>query len=57
MIMNGKPEDRVRDSPFDCHFIKEKILLSWAKVGFVPFSRNCLKNIKVRNELGQHTKD
>ncbi|KAI2500983.1 hypothetical protein MHU86_13457 [Fragilaria crotonensis] len=57
MIVNGKPEDQLSDRPFHCHFTKEKILWSWAKVGFVPFSRNCLKNTKVRKELGQHQKD
>jgi hypothetical protein len=57
MIVNGKPDDRLCDRPFECHFTKEKILWSWAKVGFVPFSRSCLKNVKVRKELGQHTKD
>ncbi len=56
-IVNGVPDDRLCDRPFDCHFTKEKILTSWAKVGFVPFSRNCLKNVKVRKELGQHIKD
>lgn len=56
-IVNGVPDDRLCDRPFDCHFTKEKVLASWAKVGFVPFSRNCLNNVKVRKELGQHIKD
>ena len=30
---------------------------SWKKVGFVPFTRSCLSNKRVRRELGQHTKD
>ena len=47
-IVNGKPDKRLCDRPFDCHFTKEEVLWSWAKVGFVPFSRNCLKNVKVR---------
>ena len=56
-IVNGRPDDDARDRPFDCHFTKEKILWSWAKVGFVPFTRNCLNNKRVRKELGQHTAD
>ncbi|KAI2513446.1 hypothetical protein MHU86_920 [Fragilaria crotonensis] len=56
-IVNGMPGDDLCDRPFDCHFSKEKILWSWAKVGFVPFTRSCLKNTKVRKELGQHNKD
>jgi hypothetical protein len=56
-IVNGVPDDDLCDRPFDCHFTKERILWSWAKVGFVPFTRNCLRNGKVRKELGQHDKD
>ena len=56
-IVNGSPDDPIKDRPFDCHFSKTKILSSWAKIGFVPFTRNCLKNPKVRKELGQPTRD
>ena len=56
-IVNGQSGDEVSDRPFNCHFTREKILWSWAKVGFVPFTRNCLTNKRVRKELGQHTKD
>jgi len=56
-IVNGKPEDDGCDRPFDWIFTKKKILGSWAKVGLVPFTRNCLKDKKVRKELGQHTED
>jgi hypothetical protein len=56
-IVNGTPDDDLRDRPFDSNFSKEKILLAWNKVGFVPFNRNCLKNKKVRKELGQHIRD
>ena len=56
-IVNGQPDDEVTDRPFDCHFTREKILWSWKKVGFVPFTRNCLTNKRVRKELGQYTKD
>jgi hypothetical protein len=56
-IVNGKPEDNRCDKPFDWIFTKEKIQKSWAKVGFVPFTRNCLKDKKVRKELGQQTEN
>ena len=58
-IVNGKPGDDLCDRPFDCHFTKEKVLSSWAKVVgfFVPFTRRCLENPKVRNELGQDKTD
>jgi hypothetical protein len=52
-IVNGIPEDKPCNRLFDLIFTKEKIQGSWAKVGFVPFTRNCLKDKKVRNkELG-----
>jgi hypothetical protein len=56
-IVNGNPEDNEYDKPFDLVFTKTKILRSWAKVGLVPFTRNCLNDKKVRKELGQHTED
>ena len=56
-IVNGTPDDDIRDRPFDSSFSKEKILSAWNKVGFVPFNRNCLKNKKVRKELGQQVRD
>ncbi len=55
--MNGVPNNRLCDRPFDCQFTKEKVLASRAKVGFVPFTRNCLNNVKVQKELVQHIKD
>ena len=56
-VVNGSAMDAVADKPFDLHFTREKILWSWAKVGFVPFTRSCLQNKRVRRELGQHNKD
>jgi hypothetical protein len=38
-------------------FTTEKILWWWSKVGFVPFTKNCLNNKRVRKELGQHTEE
>ena len=54
-IVNGDPDDPIQNRPFDCHFTKAKIMCSWAKIGFVPFTCNCLKNPKVRKKLGQRT--
>jgi hypothetical protein len=56
-IVNGTPDDSDGDRPFKTHFTKEKILWSWQKVGFVPFTRSCLHNKRVRKELGQHKED
>ena len=56
-IVNGVPGNHIKDRPFDCHFSKEKILSSWVKIGFAPFTRRCLTNVKVRKELGQHVRD
>ena len=56
-IVNGTSDDDERDRPFNAHFTKEKILWSWRKVGFVPFTRSCLANKRVRKEMGQHHKD
>jgi hypothetical protein len=56
-IVNGTSDDEERDRPFNAHFTKEKILWSWRKVGFVPFTRSCLTNKRVRKELGQRNKD
>ena len=56
-IVNGTVDDAISDKPFDLHFTKEKILWSWAKIGFVPFTRSCLNNRKIRKELGQRKAD
>ena len=53
-IVNGLPADGIVMRPFDKVFTEEKILGSWAKIGFIPFTRNCLGNEKVRHELGQN---
>ena len=56
-IVNGTVDDVGSNRPFNTYFTKEKILWSWSKVGFVPFTRSCLNNKRVRKELGQHTED
>ncbi len=56
-IVNGRPDDEDRDRPFDSYFTKAKILWSWAKIGFVSFTRNCLTKKRVRKKLGQQKED
>ena len=56
-IVDGSKTDDICMKPFTRHFTTEKILRSWAKVGFCPFTRNCVKNKKVRRELGQQQRD
>ena len=57
-VVNGKEGEDVSLRPFDKCFTKKNILSSWRKVvGFVPFTRMCLKNKKVRHELGQQEKN
>ena len=53
VIVNGRTDDDISKRPFDKCFTEEKILQAWCKVGFVPFTRNCLSSNKVRHELGQ----
>jgi hypothetical protein len=56
-VVNGKQGDEIGNRPFEKNFTKAKICASWSKVGFVPFTRNCIKHKKVRHELGQREKD
>ena len=52
-IVNGREGELVKDRPFDFTMTKERIMKCNARVGFVPFTRACLKNKHVRHELGQ----
>ena len=53
-VVDGNSTDDVSMKPFTRTFTTEKILQSWsAKVGFCPFTRNCIQDKKVRHELGQ----
>jgi hypothetical protein len=52
-VVNGEVGDPIDMKPFDKFFTKERIVSSWERVGFVPFSRNCLNHKKVRHELGE----
>ena len=52
-FVNGEVGDPIDMKPFDKFFTKERIVSSWERVGFIPFSRNCLNHKKVRHELGE----
>jgi hypothetical protein len=52
-IVDGKTGDDISLKPFTKYFTEETILRAWAKVGFVPFTRHCITDKKVRQELGQ----
>ena len=52
VIVNGRADDDVSTQPFNKCFKKDKIVQAWQKIGFVPFTRNCLSDKKVRHELG-----
>jgi len=53
VIVNGYPDDKIDDKPFDKCFTKEIVLKGWGRVGYCPFTREALKNPKLRLELGQ----
>ena len=55
VMINGKEDDEIENKPSDRCFIKSKILYAFYKVGFVPFTRKCLSNPKVRHELDEGT--
>ena len=57
LIVCGKPTDSPNLSPFASTFTKEKIIKCFYRVGYVPFTRNCLKSEYVRHELGEATQD
>ena len=52
-IVDGNDGDDVSMKPFSKCFTTEKVLRAWKKIGFVPFTRRCLYDKKVRHELGQ----
>jgi hypothetical protein len=56
-VVNGKQGETIENRPFDNNFTNAKIRASWVKVGFVPFTRNCITHKKVRHERGQREKD
>ena len=55
VMINGKEEDEIDNTPFDLSFIKSKILDAFCKVEFVPFTCKCLTHPKVIHELDEGT--
>ena len=53
MMINGEEVDDVKDRPFLKTFNLERIKKSWENIGFVPFTRKCLDNKKVRHEIDE----
>ena len=52
-VVNGdETRNNPKERPFDYCYTKEKIFKSWMNVGFMPFTRACLHNKKVRHILG-----
>ena len=48
-VVNGKHDDEIENKPFEKYFTKERIIASLTKVGFVPFTQNCVHSKKVRH--------
>ena len=57
IVVDGESTDVISMKPFTNNFTRSKILVSWAKVGFCPFTRNCVRSSKVQHELGQESKN
>lgn len=56
-IVNGREGENLCDRPFDFTFTREIIPSANARVGFVSFTRACLKNKNVRHEFHQDNKN
>ena len=51
-IVNGREGEKLHERPFDFTFTEQRIMKCNARVGFVPFTRACLKNKHVAHEIG-----
>ena len=56
-IVCGISDDSPSLSPFASTFTKDKIKKCFSRVGYVPFTRNCLMSEYIRHELGKNTED
>jgi len=54
-IVCGTPSDPPSLSPFASTFTKENIIKCFYRVGYFPFTRNCLTSEDVRHEVGEDT--
>ena len=52
-MINGEEGDDIKDRPFTKTFNLDSIKKSWDNIGFVPFTRKCLENKKVRHEVDE----
>ena len=52
-MINGEEGDNIKDRPFTKTFNLDSIKKSWDNIGFVPFTRKCLENKKVRHEVDE----
>ena len=52
-MINGEKRDDVKDRPSMKTFNLGSIKKSWGNIGFVPFTRKCLENKKVRHEVDE----
>ena len=54
-MINGYPNDAIEKKPFDRAFTKERIKDAFYNVCYIPFTRRCLSNSKVRHEINENT--
>ena len=52
-IIDGNPEDSIKDKPWDRNFTPKKLWEIWLAIGFTPFTRKALLHKKVRHTLGE----
>ncbi len=52
LIVNGFLGDQMGLRPFDYIFHHKNIWKLWCRVGFIPMTRNCLHDDKIRLQLG-----
>lgn len=53
IIGNGRPDEDLSKKLFDATFTKASISKAFFEIGFAPHTMKCLKNEKVRHELGE----
>jgi len=56
-IVNGMKNEPIEMSPFLSTFTKDKIINCFRRVGYAPFTRECLSSPYIRHELGETHED
>ena len=51
-LVNGWPDDPIKDHPFDFHFSKDSIIRSHIAVGFMPMTGRAARDPKARFKFG-----